>query len=121
MAHDWAGAFAREREHLFGVAYRMLGSATEADDVLQDAWLKVHGSEEAPRSERAWLTTVVVRLCLDALGSARARRERYVGPWLPEPLASAAPAPGAGEEDPERRYGLRESAKLGLLVILESL
>ncbi|MCK6533329.1 MAG: RNA polymerase sigma-70 factor [Polyangiaceae bacterium] len=121
MAHDWAQAFDREREHLFAVAYRMLGSATEADDVIQEAWLRVQGSEAIPRSERAMLTTVVVRLCLDVLKSARARRETYVGPWLPEPVAGWGTAPGAGDDTPERRYSLRESVTLGLLVVLESL
>lgn len=121
MAFDWAKAFDEERGHLFAVAYRMLGSATEADDVLQDAWLRVQGTEQVPRSARAMLTTVVVRLCLDVLGSARARREAYVGPWLPEPIAGSGVPEGAEGESPERLFGLRESVSMGFLVVLESL
>jgi RNA polymerase sigma-70 factor (ECF subfamily) len=121
MAFDWTTAFGEEREHLFAVAYRMLGSASEADDVLQDAWLRVQGTEEVPRSARAMLTTVVVRLCLDALKSARARRESYVGPWLPEPIAGPAFASSGAETSPEDVIGMRESVSMGLLVVLESL
>ena len=83
-----ADEFAAERPRLFGIAYRMLGSRADAEDVLQDAWLRWRESQaEAPRSTQAWLTTVVTRLAIDRLRSARARREVYVGPWLPEPLA----------------------------------
>lgn len=121
MAFDWTKAFDEEREHLFAVAYRMLGSATEADDVVQDAWLRVQGTEEVPRSARAMLTTVVVRLSLDVLKSARARRESYVGPWLPEPIAGSGIPPGEDDASPERLFGLRESVSMGLLVVLESL
>ncbi|MBL9025003.1 MAG: RNA polymerase sigma factor SigJ [Myxococcales bacterium] len=121
MAFDWAKAFEEEREHLFAVAYRMLGSATEADDVLQDAWLRVRDTDEIPRSARAMLTTVVVRLCLDELKSARARRETYVGPWLPEPIAGSGVPAGERDDTPETAFGLRESVSMGLLVVLESL
>ncbi len=85
------------RRHLFGVAYRMLGTVSESEDVLQEAWLRVREVDEAGlRSIRAYLTSVVVRLCLDALGSARARRETYVGPWLPEPLVAPPDEPDPG-------------------------
>ncbi len=122
MAFDWARAFEIEREHLFAVAYRMLGSSSEAEDVLQDAFLRVQGTEEVPRSPRAMLTTVVVRLCLDALKSARARREAYVGPWLPEPIAASISARDDSPDlSPEGAFGKAESLSMGLLVVLEAL
>lgn len=102
---------ARERPFLFGLAYRMLGSAADADDVLQEAWLRVAEVEEV-RSPRALLATVVTRLCLDETRSARRRREEYVGEWLPEPLADAP----AG--DPVERA---ETVSVAFLVLLESL
>jgi RNA polymerase sigma-70 factor (ECF subfamily) len=115
---DWSAAFEAERDYLFGVAYRMLGSAAEADDVLQDAWIRVQASDEVPRSARAYLTTVVTRLSIDALTSARARRETYVGPWLPEPiLAPAVDAPRPADD----RIDLTESLGTALLLVLESL
>jgi RNA polymerase sigma-70 factor (ECF subfamily) len=105
----------RERPYLMGIAYRMLGSASDAEDVVQEALLRAaHGGEL--RSIRAFLTTVVTRLCLDELGSARRRRETYVGPYLPEPVATdALDAPGA--DAPERR----ENVSLALLVLLDEL
>lgn len=108
-----AETFATERPHLFGIAYRMLGSASEADDVLQEAFLKYAGrAERGVESPRALLTTIVVRLCLDQLKSARARREEYIGPWLPEPIAPF---------DPESRTELAESIGMAFLVLLERL
>lgn len=107
-------AFETERRHLFGVAYRMLGSASEAEDVLQEAWVRWSERAEDPTSARAFLTTIVVRLCLDQLKSARARRETYVGPWLPEPLVGSA-------EPPDARSELAESLGLAFLVLLERL
>lgn len=80
-------SFAAERPRLFGIAYRMLGSRVDAEDVLQDAWLRWQESSVAARSTQAMLTTIVTRLAIDRLRSAKARREVYVGPWLPEPLA----------------------------------
>src|SRR5947209_12466641 len=93
---DPVDAFEAERPRLMAIAYRMLGSRVEAEDVVQEAWLRLRA---APRPDvtnvPAYLCTVVTRLCLDQLKSARARREAYVGPWLPEPLptdgALAAP------------------------------
>src|SRR5882672_11247717 len=81
--------FQANRPALFGVAYRMLGSATDAEDVLQDAWLRFSAATTSDiRSAKAYLTTIVTRLCLDRLKSARATREEYVGPWLPEPVVT---------------------------------
>jgi RNA polymerase sigma-70 factor, ECF subfamily len=107
--------FLELRPALFGVAYRMLGSATEADDVVQDAYVRWcqrrAGPVEAPP---AYLTTIVTRLCIDRLRSARSRRESYKGPWLPEPLAVDAPGPGESAE-------LADSLSLAFLVLLEEL
>ncbi len=90
MSDALLSTFEAERSHLIAVAYRMLGSIAEAEDVVQSAWLKLrtHGPEEEVRDPRAYATTVVVRLALDALRSARVRREKYVGPWLPEPVST---------------------------------
>jgi RNA polymerase sigma-70 factor (ECF subfamily) len=106
---------ARERPYLLGVAYRLLGSASDAEDVVQEALLRA-GEREDLRSLRAFLTTVVTRLCLDELRSARRRRELYVGPWLPEPVLTDgldAPAQGGAEH--------KESVSLAFLVVLEQL
>jgi RNA polymerase sigma-70 factor (ECF subfamily) len=92
-----------------------LGSRAEAEDVLQDAWLRVADTTERIDAPRAYLTTVVTRLCLDALGSARVRRERYVGPWLPEPLVAIA------TDAPEAPLERAESIHLAFLVLLERL
>jgi RNA polymerase sigma-70 factor (ECF subfamily) len=110
-----AERFQQLRPYLFSVAYRMLGSATEAEDVLQDAWLRASAAPGETRSDRPWLTTVVTRLCLDRLKSARASRERYTGIWLPEPV------PTAGAPGPEETMLRRESITLAFLVILETL
>ncbi len=115
---DWAQAFERERRHLFGVAYRMTGSAALADDVVQDAWLRVAVTDEVPRSARAYLTTVVTRLALDAMTSARARRESYVGPWLPEPVLGDHWEPELGPDD---KLDRGDAVSLALLSVLESL
>src|SRR5205823_9159893 len=82
----------RERPYLFGIAYRMLGSAADAEDVLQEAFLRARAiADDEARSPRALLATIVTRLCLDEVRSARRRREAYVGPWLPEPMLSDEP------------------------------
>jgi RNA polymerase sigma-70 factor (ECF subfamily) len=111
-------AFETERPRLLRVAYAMLGSLAEAEDCVQEAWLRLQRVEDPDtiRDLRAWLTTSVSRLALDALGSARARRERYVGQWLPEPLVH-----DLGAEDPADRVTLDESVSMALLVILERL
>ena len=103
------------RSQLFSVAYRMLGSAAEAEDVVQDAWLRAASSPEQPTSARAWLTTVVTRLCLDRLKAARTTREQYVGPWLPEPVPTGA------IESAEDVISRRESVTMAFLTLLETL
>jgi len=113
-----ATEFARLRPYLLRVAYSHLGSLSEAEDLVQEAWIRLERSDRAEiRNLRAWLTTVVSRLALDALTSARSRRERYVGPWLPEPVVNADP----DEADPARKVDLDESVSMALLVVLESL
>jgi RNA polymerase sigma-70 factor (ECF subfamily) len=109
--------FEERRSHLRAVAYRMLGSFTEADDAVQEAWLRLHRSDtEGVANLEAWLTTVVARVCLDMLRSRRSRREAYIGSWLPEPLVSVD-----NELDPEREALLADSVGLALLVVLETL
>jgi RNA polymerase sigma-70 factor, ECF subfamily len=103
------------RRHGFGVAYRMLGSVSEAEDVAQEALLRLTRQEGPIDEPTAWMTTVVTRLSINVLKSARARRESYVGPWLPEPLVED-PAPG-----PASRAELADSLSLALLVLLERL
>jgi len=103
------------RRHGFGVAYRMLGSVSEAEDVAQDALLRLTRQEDPIDEPAAWMTTVVTRLSINVLRSARVRRESYVGPWLPEPLLED-PAP-----DPAARAELADSLSLALLVLLERL
>jgi RNA polymerase sigma-70 factor (ECF subfamily) len=109
-----AEAFEAERPRLIRLAYGQLGSLAEAEDVVQDAWLRLEraGAEEI-RDLRAWLTTTVSRLALDTLRSARVRRESYVGEWLPEPVVAGG--------DPADRVTLDESVSMALLVVLESL
>src|SRR5262252_10442070 len=108
--------FQAQRPLLFSVAYRMLGSASDAEDVVQDAWLRYSTAQPAEvRSPKAFLTTVVTRLCLDRLKSARAARETYVGPWLPEPVVTDE-QPG-----PERSAALAESVTLAFMLLLETL
>ncbi|HHZ07896.1 MAG TPA: RNA polymerase sigma factor SigJ [Rhizobiales bacterium] len=89
-------AFLGERKRLLRLAYRYLGSVSEAEDAVQDAWLRFAASAEDPDHAGRYLSRIVTNLCLDRLKAARARRERYVGPWLPEPLVEAA---GAVEPD----------------------
>jgi RNA polymerase sigma-70 factor (ECF subfamily) len=105
----------RLRRHGFGVAYRMLGSVSESEDVAQEALLRLTGQEGPIDEPAAWITTVTTRLSINVLRSARARREAYVGPWLPEPLLED-PAPG-----PASRAELADSLSLALLVLLEQL
>ena len=108
--------FETHRRYLTGVAYRMLGTVAEAEDVVQDAYLRVRDGA-APDHLRAYLTRVVTRLCLDVLKSAHRRRMTYVGPWLPEPLHDVADFTGAktGEAD------LSDDLSIGLLYALERL
>jgi RNA polymerase sigma-70 factor (ECF subfamily) len=103
------------RRHGFGVAYRMLGSISEAEDVTQEALLRLTRQQYRVEEPAAWMTTVVTRLSINVLRSARARRESYVGPWLPEPLVED-PAPG-----PASRAELADSLSLAMLALLERL
>ncbi|GAB2647085.1 RNA polymerase sigma-70 factor [Nocardia goodfellowii] len=109
--------FLVHRPRLFALAYRMLGSAGEAEDAVQEAYLRWSGTErDTIRSAEAWLTTTVVNLCRTWLVSARARREVYVGPWLPEPVPTAG-----GELGPLESAEEREQISLALLTTLERL
>lgn len=120
-----------ERRQLINVAYRLLGSVTEAEDAVQDAYARWYGltrsRQEEILSPGAWLTTVTGRICLDLLSSARARRERYVGAWLPEPLPDrtewgrAHGADPTGPADPADQIVLDESVSMAFLVVLESM
>jgi RNA polymerase sigma-70 factor (ECF subfamily) len=111
-----ADVFSTDRPLLFSIAYRMLGSASDAEDVLQDAWLRYSGADATTiRSPKAFATTIVTRLCLDRLKSARATREEYVGPWLPEPVLTA------DVESPSTMLQRAESLTLAFLVLLEKL
>ena len=120
-----------ERRRLINLAYRMLGSLADAEDAVQETYARWYAmsadQQEAIESPGAWLTTAASRICLDLLGSARARRERYVGEWIPEPLPEpgewASVQPGAGAElaDPADRVTLDESVNMAFLVVLESM
>jgi RNA polymerase sigma factor (sigma-70 family) len=116
---EWlAGEFERHRGHLRGVAYRMLGSVTEADDAVQETWLRLDRSDPGGTDDlRGWLTVVVGRICLDALRRRKSRREQLAGSWLPEPIVSTA----AVDAEPERNTVMADSVGLALLVVLESL
>ncbi|MGW2327068.1 RNA polymerase sigma factor SigJ [Streptomyces sp. NPDC001700] len=117
-ADEIAGA----RRQLINVAYRLLGSLTEAEDAVQDAYTRWYGLPRSRQAEilspGAWLTTVTSRICLDLLGSARARRERYVGAWLPEPLPDRTERDHA---DPADQIVQDESVAMAFLVVLESM
>src|SRR6059058_4270197 len=115
---DWlAERFEANRTHLRAVAYRMLGSVSEADDAVQEAWLRLSRSDAGEvENLRAWLTTVVARVCLDMLRSRRSRREEALGPHVPEPIVSREDG-----LDPEHEALLADSVGLALLVVLETL
>lgn len=108
-------AFEEHRGRLFGIAYRMLGSITDAEDVMQDAWLKWNQVDGPVEKPGAYLARTVTNLSLNRLTSATAQRERYVGPWLPEPLI------GESTPDVADAAELAESVSLAMLVVLESL
>jgi RNA polymerase sigma-70 factor (ECF subfamily) len=111
--------FEQHRSLLFAIAYRMLGSAMEAEDIVQEAYLRYRAAPpESIRTLRSYLTTIVHHLCLDHLKSAQARRETYVGPWLPEPVITGE---GASLLSPLRHITDRESISMAFLVLLESL
>jgi RNA polymerase sigma factor (sigma-70 family) len=112
-----AEQFERHRARLRAVAYRMLGSVSEADDAVQEAWLRLSRARDRDIDNiGGWLTTVVGRVCIDMLRARRARREDYVGTWLPEPIISVD-----AEDSPEQQSLLADSVGLALLVVLETL
>jgi RNA polymerase sigma-70 factor (ECF subfamily) len=118
-----------ERRQLINLTYRLLGSLAEAEDAVQETYTRWYAmsrqQQEAIESPGAWLTTVASRICLNLLGSARARRETYVGEWIPEPLPGPADwvtgRPGGSTIDPADRVTLDESVNMAFLVVLESM
>jgi RNA polymerase sigma factor (sigma-70 family) len=118
-----------ERRQLINLTYRLLGSLAEAEDVVQETYARWYAltrrQQDAITSPGAWLTTVASRICLNVLGSARARRERYVGEWIPEPLPERTEWisgwPGPATADPADRVTLDESVSMAFLVVLESM
>src|SRR5579884_3989287 len=111
-----AQAFEQHRGLLFGIAYRMLGSATDAEDIVQEAFVRwLQASDEEVQSPRAYLSKIVVRLCINLTESARARREVYVGAWLPEPIRTES------QFDPTENAVLSETLSFAFLVLLEQL
>src|SRR6266581_8926802 len=128
LADPGLAAIMSERRQLINVAYRLLGSLAEAEDAVQETYARWYAltpdQRDAIASPGAWLTTVTSRICLDQLGSARARRERYVGQWIPEPLPEPAEWIGSrpgGPADPADRITLDESVSMAFLVVLESM
>jgi RNA polymerase sigma factor (sigma-70 family) len=118
-----------ERRQLINLAYRLLGSLAEAEDAVQETYARWYAmsapQQDAIVSPGAWLTTVASRICLNLLGSARARRETYVGEWIPEPLPErtewASGRPGGSTLDPADRVTLDESVNMAFLVVLEAM
>lgn len=122
---DDIDALESERRGLLGLAYRMLGTVTDAEDAVQETYLRWYRLDDAERAAvrnpAAWLTRVASRVCLDMLGSARARREAYVGEWLPEPVPGESAIAASAPVDPLDRVTLDDSISTALLVVLESL
>jgi RNA polymerase sigma-70 factor (ECF subfamily) len=110
-----AGEFEELRPLLFAIAYRILGSVSEAEDAVQETWLRYQASPTQPASAKAFLSAAVTRISIDVLRSARARREEYAGPWFPEPLLTDP------YEDPERSAELADSVSMAALLLLERL
>jgi RNA polymerase sigma-70 factor (ECF subfamily) len=112
-----------ERRHLLSLAFRMLGTVAEAEDAVQETYIRWYRMDQAERDEimnpRGWLTRVASRICLDMLRTARARRERYVGPWLPEPVPTSAFTENV--VDPADQVTLDDSVSTALLVVLEAM
>jgi RNA polymerase sigma-70 factor, ECF subfamily len=113
---DTSAAFDAVRPRLFGLAYRMLGSRADAEDVVQEAYIRWHQADETSvRNPEAWLVTTATRLAIDRLRALKVEREAYVGPWLPEPLIGSPPAP------PDRDVELASDLSIAFLVLLERL
>jgi RNA polymerase sigma-70 factor (ECF subfamily) len=116
MTDRTTSLFEEQRQLLFGIAYRMLGSVTDAEDMVQETYLRwQQANDDAIRTPRAWLTTVITRLCINHLQSARVKRETYVGQWLPEPLVDERAS------NPADVATLADSLSLAFLVLLETL
>ncbi|GAA2776831.1 sigma-70 family RNA polymerase sigma factor [Saccharopolyspora taberi] len=109
-----AAEFDRHRSRLIGLAYRLTGRVADAEDAVQEAWLRLAAERSEIRELGAWLTTVVSRICLDQMRSAAVRRERYVGPWLPEPLV-------ADVDDPQDVVATRDDLRMAALRVLHEL
>ncbi|WP_201392625.1 RNA polymerase sigma-70 factor [Ktedonobacter sp. SOSP1-52] len=118
-AENSVESFETYRIYLFSIAYRMLGSAMDAEDMVQETYLRYQSTPiETIHSLKAYLTTIVTRLCMDQLQLARRKRELYVGPWLPEPILTTEMDE---TDDPEKRVDMQESISLAFLVLLEQL
>ena len=116
--------FHKQRRSLFAIAYRMLGTVSDAEDILQEAYVKWQLAKEKQvliRNEKSYLSTIVTRLCLEQMRSARVKRETYVGTWLPEPIVSEESTHTPSISDPESMAGLADSLSTAFLVMLESL
>ncbi len=109
--------FEEHRRLMFGVAYRMMGSVQEAEDAVQDAYLRHRGAGVEPEHPKAYFITIVTRLCMDRLKSARVQREQYVGVWLPEPLVTREEGP----RTPEQEVAMEADVSMAFLVMLERL
>ena len=126
MTEQFPETSAGERRQLLGLAYRLLGSAVDAEDAVQEAYVRLYRLAPEAREQidapGAWLMTATGRICLDVLGSARARRESYVGEWLPEPLpGSDLVGGGTAAGDPAERVSMDESVSMALMVVLDTL
>jgi RNA polymerase sigma-70 factor (ECF subfamily) len=112
-----ADPFEEHRKTLFGIAYRMLGGVSDAEDMLQEVWLRWQKQDPAAiQSPKAWLVSAMTRLCIDQLRSARRTREEYYGVWLPEPLMGVSQ-----EQEPDAAAGLSDSLTMAFMLLLESL
>lgn len=113
---DRTVVFHRHRARLYGISYRMLGSRADAEDMVQDAWLRWQQADiERVQTPQAWLVTTITRLCIDRLRAVRSEREAYIGPWLPEPLVGEASPPA------DQRAELASDLSIAFLVVLERL